>query len=483
MLTPAEERGLAGQGVAGRVLRALHVIPDAEMLALLDDVDAESRRQRLFYLRDGLQELVRVLPLPLTVLPEQVQYLHYVSLTLHAACKRLIDLYLADPDVREALLLPPDEEEWLRSLWKPRHRDQNPVFGRLDAVIDYQSAGWKDTLQFIEPNLSGVGGLHLLPAAERVVAQVILPRIEKNDPALELHPGADIRELLVEELAEHLKALGRPGRRVCFVEQKYAQGGPEEEEELASFLTQKFGFEVCQADASELSRDGDEVLYQGRAVDIAYRDYSLENLLDLRKRGVDVSPMRALFEQNRVVSSLAGELDQKACWEVFSDEELAARHFNAEERRIFRRHIPWTRVVGHRRTRLPDGAEGDLPEFARKEREMLVLKPNRSYGGQGVLLGQAQSEAEWGAALDRALREPHAWVVQRLVNLPVHEFPARGVDGRLYPEPYYVVMGLTPSADGLSILGRGSQKQVVNVAQRGGLCVVFIGRGPGRMIA
>src|SRR5258708_5945687 len=129
--SPAEEKGLAGQGLAGRVLRALHLIPEAEMLALLDEVDGESRRQRLFYLRDGLEELVRVLALPLVVLPEQLQYLHYVSLTLHAACKRLIALYLADADLRESLLLPPDEEEWLRSLWKPRHRDANPVFGRL----------------------------------------------------------------------------------------------------------------------------------------------------------------------------------------------------------------------------------------------------------------------------------------------------------------------------------------------------------------
>jgi len=47
------------------------------------------------------------------------------------------------------------------------------------------------------------------------------------------------------------------------------------------------------------------------------------------------------------------------------------------------------------------------------------------------------------------------------------------------------VMGLAPTKYGLSILGRASQKQVVNVAQRGGMCSVLVGkpgarlRGPG----
>jgi hypothetical protein len=40
----------------------------------------------------------------------------------------------------------------------------------------------------------------------------------------------------------------------------------------------------------------------------------------------------------------------------------------------------------------------------------------------------------------------------------------------------YTVVGLAPTKYGVAILGRASQKQVVNVAQRGGLCAVMIGR-------
>jgi hypothetical protein len=39
-------------------------------------------------------------------------------------------------------------------------------------------------------------------------------------------------------------------------------------------------------------------------------------------------------------------------------------------------------------------------------------------------------------------------------------------------------MGFAANRYGLSILARASQKQVVNVAQRGGLCAVMVGRPP-----
>ena len=54
-------------------------------------------------------------------------------------------------------------------------------------------------------------------------------------------------------------------------------------------------------------------------------------------------------------------------------------------------------------------------------------------------------------------------------------------DGKVHFEPFYTVMGFAPTKYGLSVLARASQKQVVNVAQRGGMCVLMIGR-PGQLV-
>ena len=58
---------------------------------------------------------------------------------------------------------------------------------------------------------------------------------------------------------------------------------------------------------------------------------------------------------------------------------------------------------------------------------------------------------------------------------------ARRPDGAVHGEPFHVVMGFAPTAYGLATLGRASQKQVVNVAQRGGMCAVLVGWPPGRL--
>jgi hypothetical protein len=483
MLTPAEELGLAGLNLSSRVRLAFFQVPPARMVELLHRLRDEALRRQLIYLRDGRPEPVRVLPCPLTILPDQHAYLHSVSLTVHNALKRLPDLYLQDPDVRDILRLTDGEERWLRDCWGPGLRENNPVFGRLDALIDYTSPMWKESLQFVEPNLSGIGGLHLVPTAERIVADVIVPVLEERDPQLRLQLGQDIRELLMQEVVDHLDAVGRKAQNVCFVEPKYAGSGPEEQEALARYYHDRYGTRIMHADPAELSlRDG-EVYYDGLCVDLAYRDYSVLDLIEIEREGTDVEPMRQLFLQNRMVSSIGAELDQKACWEVLTDALLAERHFSADERQVFRRHILWTRVLSDRKTTLPDGSRGSLLDFVRNEHERLVLKPNRNYGGEGVKIGLSLSQAEWESAMEAALRDTEdRWVVQRLASIPVWEFPVLGPRGQLYIEPFYVVMGFAPSKYGLAILGRGSQKQVVNVAQRGGMCAVFIGQSPGRLL-
>jgi hypothetical protein len=302
----------------------------------------------------------------------------------------------------------------------------------------------------------------------------MLPAI---DPAgrLALRLGDDMRDLLWREISHHLASIGRRGRRLCFVEFDDGGTGPDEQPEVARYLQARFGADICSARPDELEVRRGEVLCRGAVVDLVYRDCSLQELLGVERAGADISAMRQLFRENRVLSGIAGELDQKAACEVLTDPELCARHFSAAEQRVFRRHVAWTRLLAQRRTVLPDGRSGDLFEFARRSRERLVLKPNRGYGGYGIVVGAGSKPSAWEKELDRASREPGAWVVQSFVELPVHEFP-RLENGRVRRDAYYCVMGFAPAGGGLAILGRASPRQVVNVAQRGGLCAVVTTR-------
>jgi uncharacterized circularly permuted ATP-grasp superfamily protein len=165
---------------------------------------------------------------------------------------------------------------------------------------------------------------------------------------------------------------------------------------------------------------------------------------------------------------------------VLTDPQFSS-FFSADERLVIRRHILWTRLVSARHSTFPNGQSGDLLEYIRRERESLVLKPNRAYGGTGVVIGPLVVQAEWESALDKALADPERWVAQQLASIPVSEFPVLAPDGGVEIEPFYTVMGFAPSKYGVAILARASQKQVINVAQRGGMCAVLIGRPPGRL--
>jgi hypothetical protein len=356
------------------------------------------------------------------------------------------------------------------------------MFGRLDAMVDFISPMWKDSLRFVEPNLSGIGGLHLVPTCEQILADVVVPVLQGYDPQLQLRLCPDVRELLMQEVLDHLEAIGRPAQTMCFVEPKYAGSGPDEQKALAQYFRDRHGMKIMHADPAELTlRDG-EVYYEGEVVGLVYRDYPVYDLLALERQGVNIEPMRTLFRQNRIISSITAELDQKSCWEVLTDPVLTQKYFSTDERQIFRRHILWTRLFGPRRTHLPDGHPGDLVDYVRREQETLVLKPNRAFGGEGVVIGHTVTPAEWETTMDNAIRDRERWVVQQLAGIPVSEFPVIGTDGAIHIEPFYTVMGFAPTKYGLAILGRASQKQVVNVAQRGGMCAVMLGYPPSRLV-
>jgi hypothetical protein len=479
----ADERGLKGLSLDSRVRQLFYDLPPEQVRELARQMPLEARKHQLIYMRDGQEDVINLLLRPMAIMPDQMAYFHVVSLAIINALKRLPDLYIQDFGVRQVVPLAADEEKFLWDTWQQSHRDNNPVFGRLDAMVDFTSPMWKDSLNFVEPNLSGVGGIHLVPNCEQVVAETVMPLLQARAPDLILEPGPDLRDMFIQEMLDHLEAVGRPEGVLCFIDPKYSGDGPIELEPLMAYYQETRGLKVVHADPAELYVRNGEVWYEDTRVDLGYRDYEMRDLLALeRDEGLDIRPMKILFRENRMVSSLAGDFDHKSTWEILTDPRFTEKYFTADDRRYFKRHVMWTRVVKDRRTSDPGGDLIDLLDFMRRNQDILVMKPNRSYGGDRVLLGPLMDESDWQAAIQAALQDSEDWVVQRLARISVNEFPIVAPDGSIHTEPFYTVMGFAPTKYGVAVLGRASQKQVVNVAQRGGMCAVMVGRPPGRLV-
>ena len=119
-------------------------------------------------------------------------------------------------------------------------------------------------------------------------------------------------------------------------------------------------------------------------------------------------------------------LHKKSIFALLTADELQGE-FSADERAAIARHVPWTRLVRPGESTYA-GARIDLIDFARKNQDRLLLKPNDEYGGKGIIVGWETSAADWEQGLRDALQSP--FVVQERVEIAYEDYPAL-VDGQL----------------------------------------------------
>lgn len=197
------------------------------------------------------------------------------------------------------------------------------------------------------------------------------------------------------------------------------QAGEEGEYVLLRDYFRQEGYPTEIVSPDQLEYRGGVLRRGDLAIDLIYRRVKVQDFL-LR---YDLS--HALVRAYRdgavcVVNSFRSELaHKKAIFDLLTDDAITAA-FPAGERKAIKQYIPWTRVVGARKTSREDQTV-DLPEYIHKNREKLVLKPNDDSGENHSIRGWETDDAGWDRALRRALRVPY--VVQERVEATYAPFP------------------------------------------------------------
>ena len=398
-------------------------------------------------------------------------YVHHVTWQVRMGLRRLASLRERHPMIAAALPLADEEAAWIARYQRADgHGPGERVFCRLDALARFDGPGWRSTLHFIEPNVVGIGGMSYAPVAERALLDHIVPALQELDPDLTLEPNHDPRDLLLDELLDHARLLGvdHPPT-LAFVDDKdlYTLGG-EFGRLVAHFRAH--GVDALYVDPRELELAGDgTILAEGRPVDVIFRFLEIRELIAMEAAGHDLRALHAAFQAGRVVPSVAGDIEHKSTFEVLSDPDL--NHvFTDEQRAVFREHVLWTRLFDHRWATAADGTTVDLVDHARRGRERLVLKPNRTFGGKGVVVGPAVDPPTWEAALDAALAEPRSHVLQALAPLRAEPTPRLDpTTGALDFRPCFSAVGFYPGRRGLGVFGRFASDEVVNIFAGGGV--------------
>lgn len=402
----------------------------------------------------------------------QYRFFRRLAMTLRSALSRLMPLYLADHNVRQVLPLEQEEHEWLMAANEWRLQRPQAVLDRLDSTATFACSDWRN-FWFLEPNSVGIGGVHYIQGTCLLTREWILPVLKHSLPDLTFAFPDDIRKILMGLMVRHAKAIGRRLKRVALLEDQSVSEGTDEFASVAKTL-KRWGLDALTADPRDVELRRDHLTAKGKRVDLVYRDTEITEMFEMVGRGSSrlLSGMRQAFIRNQVISSIAGEFDHKSAWELFTNPEFE-RYFTWRQRRLFKKHLLWTRLLWERKTPNLRGKSVDLISYTRRNREILVLKPNRAYGGEGVVFGHQVTQKAWEKNLEKAIRHPYTHVVQQAALVRAELFPEISSDGRVKLEPYYAVTGFAATPDGMAILGRASKESVVNVSRKGGLIAIW----------
>ncbi len=457
--------------IQDQITEAFNDLPPGEAGELHDLIVKESFDRGFTYQRAGGKiEAINLMLVPSFFTDEQASYLKEVALAVKRGIEAAFRAWFHD-DVA-ARTLPVDEEEgaWIKDLHR-RSPSTESMWFRLDSHLQMKKADWKDNIHFFEINSCAVGGIHYSPVADALFLETILPYLRRRLPELPpLRMSPDFRELLLGLLSTHARAIGRKTLNIVFAEDMTLNEGITEGPYIVEYLKRK-GIKITLADPRDLHAKDDEVFLRDEPVDVVYRNFELKDITCMESDGDDVSGIRRAYMNNQVVSSLCGEFDHKSMWEALTSGGLD-RYFSAADSAVFKKHLLWTRIVKERNTLGPSGLPVDLLPFAVRNKDSLVLKPNREYGGYGVAIGRDISQGEWEGLLDTALKEDGSWVLQEYGAPEEYVFPLFE-DRTLAFEKHNIVYGLSATADGAGVLGRISMESVVNVARRGGLMPVL----------
>lgn len=409
-------------------------------------------------------------PKPVFISPRQAALLEDASSRVLSALDRFVDLWLDSEELQELWNVTEAELE----LYKVDPGYEGTVHvARFDGFLSDHD------LKFLEFNCDSPGG----PGYGDVMQTGVRRHLLEGTELAERYRFGDVPHL--PALAEALRApyaswrrrtdagRDRPDTPFLVVTDWEDVGSRSDIDICVESLDAAGGgraFDAVFADPRELELDGDELVLDGRRVDMVYKrvivkelvgDPGAQALTEAYRAGTVcmVNPPRSVIVGNK---KLLAALRRPDVWD----------HLSAGQRDAIDRFVPWTDVLRDAKVRV-HGIRVDLRDFVLDNRRRLVLKAAQGYGGKQVHLGRDTDEEAWGRLVDEHL-DDNAWIVQQYVPVPRELFPIVNEEGGVALRTLFV--NINPFVFGGRFAGaytRVSRTRVVNVSAGGGLVPTY----------
>ncbi|MBI4051676.1 MAG: hypothetical protein HY400_04145 [Elusimicrobia bacterium] len=381
---------------------------------------------------------------------------------------KIPELYRWDAyDLRKICHLGPVSESWFQKLI-PFPLGRQHLLIRVDVGL---RAGNQEPVLY-ETNATALGGLYLHCMGVRVLERFVFKILGLGTASLGLKPPPDLMDYI-------WRWMGEPeGIPIAFVEDLPFNDSYSEVPQILECFRRK-GAKAYHGHPRQIRLKDSRTLLHGKSVGLVYRDMPFKDMARLSRDGNRrYAGLLELLSRGSSFPGLTGEFDHKGILECFTS-KMYQPLFSRQEAALFKKYVPWTRVLWERKTESPEEVGVDLFPYVRKNKDRFVLKPNQDAGGEGVLFGMDVPQARWEKALDKAAQGSKSykkWIVQSYAESD-RRWMAYLMNREIHFQNCYSSIGVFYSSQGAGLHCRISKSKVVNVARGGALACVFTERG------
>jgi hypothetical protein len=369
--------------------------------------EALQQRMREHRLTDSGRLLSPVLR-PCFVTPKQVDALTKTAGQLSVIFDKLESLVIAKPALLNRLQMLPAEKSLLAV--EPGYKHFS-MAGSMDIAFSggsYFLSGVDASRPMALAFAAGLADLFLeLP---------IVKEFKRNGHPVSRVPGVRRMSQSVTGAWHQFGGKGKP--MVAVVDWAHTGEEASEGELLADLLTAQ-GLDARFVPPEKLVFEHGVLRFADRRIDVVLRRILARELVtrwDLSHPLLEAYRSRSVC----VVNSFRAEIGQRRAFlELLTDDSVTA-HLSAAERKLLKHIVRWTRLVSARKVE-HDGQEVDLLDWVVKNRERLMLLPDRPAPELRTYAGSEMSNVAWEWALRQALRTPY--VVQERSSGMMETYP------------------------------------------------------------
>ena len=382
--------------------------------------------------------------------------------TVWSAIQKVKDAAIQDESIIEELGLTQIERELIAI--DPGYKAVSPT-ARLDSFLT-QSA-----YSFVELNGESPAGIAYADAAYDIFSSLpVMKRFAEEYDVKALYGRKYLLDVLLDSYEEFL---GRKPERKPTIAIVDLEGLPTKTEfDLFKEFFEQNGYSAIISSPQELEFSNGRLRKNGFEIDIVYKRLLLNEYLPIM---LDYPALLNAYRARAVcmVNSFRSKLiHKKALFAVLTDKRREDL-FTTTEQLTIAAHVPWTRNVKDEQTDY-FGKTIDLLEFASRNRDKLVLKPNDDYGGHGITIGWNTNETQWNEALQAALADGD-YLLQERVPTARETFPALTEDGKIeFAEQLVDLDPLLFNGKVGSAFTRLSFSELANVTSGGGMVPTYI---------